>query len=397
MRVLFDSQAFWQQRRGGISRYFSQLFNQLEKYDCIEWGVPLDFSHNEHIQELEKNIGPLSRCSRFLGGVNFKGKGTIFKTLNAIYRRQPEQQRTLQLLCEGNIELFHPTYYDDYFLSEIQNIPFVITVYDMIHELFSAELHDPVTVARKKHLVQKAHRVIAISDNTRSDLIRLTGVDRGKVDVVPHAGSVTNLGKVSSKLDKPEKYMLFVGRRRGYKNFARLFRAVAPLLQQDKALYLVCIGGENPTNPTGPARSLVIEENRLFDKAGVTDRVLRRNADDNELASWYQGATCLVFPSLYEGFGLPIVEAFYNHCPVAASNISSLPEVGGKAVAYFDPESIDSMRDTVTELLRSDELRNHLIKCGQERVKLFSWQRTARETLDVYRTALGRSREQDKV
>jgi len=104
-----------------------------------------------------------------------------------------------------------------------------------------------------------------------------------------------------------------------------------------------------------------------------------------------------VFPSLYEGFGLPILEAFSNYCPVAASNTSSLPEVGGNAVAYFDPESIDSMRDTVTELLRSDEWRNHLIKCGQDRVKLFSWQRTARETLDVYRTALGRSTEQDRV
>lgn len=393
MKVLFDSQAFSLQSLGGISRYFSQLFNQLEKYNCIEWAVPLDFPHNGHIQELEKNIGPLSRYSRFLGGVNFKGKGAIFRILNAVCRPQPERQRTLQLLYKGNIELFHPTYYDDYFLPEIHKTPFVITVYDMIHELFSAEVHDPLTVARKKQLVQKAHRVIAISDNTRRDLIRLTGIDGDKVDVVPLAGSITKLGAISSKLDKPENYMLFVGRRRGYKNFARLFRAVAPLLQQDKTLYLVCIGGENATNPTGSARSFVIEENRLFESEGVADRVLRRNADDNDLASWYQGAACLVFPSLYEGFGLPIVEAFSNYCPVAASNTSSLPEVGGKAVAYFDPESIDSMRETVTELLKSAELRTHLIKCGREQVKLFSWQRTARETLGVYRAALGRSTE----
>ena len=103
---------------------------------------------------------------------------------------------------------------------------------------------------------------------------------------------------------------------------------------------------------------------------------------------WYSNALCLLFPSLYEGFGLPVLDAFSSNCPVACSNTSSLPEVGQDGAAYFQPNSIESMRETIQRLLESEEWRTHLIERGRQRLASFSWLRTAKETIDVYHAAL---------
>ena len=382
MRLLFDGQAFSMQRVGGISRLFSELFRVFHEHNYVEWDVAIDFPDNLYVQDLEKQFGPLTRYTKSFGGIAFKGKGRLFTAINSFNSKHPEHRQTFRLLHKGDIDVFHPTYYDDYFLSELRNIPFVITVYDMIHELFPDVVNDPLTSMRKRRLIKEASQIIAISENTKNDLIRLTDVDEGKIHVVPLASSIGPGRMISSMPERPDKYMLFVGQRGGYKNFGRLFRAVAPLMRRDKSLHLVCLGGKQPNG------KFTLGENRLIDEEGLNDQVLLWAAGNDELVHWYRNALCLLFPSLYEGFGLPVLDAFSSNCPVACSNTSSLPEVGRDGAAYFRPESIESMRETIQRVLESEEWRTHLVERGRQRLASFSWLRTAKETIDVYHAAL---------
>ena len=132
----------------------------------------------------------------------------------------------------------------------------------------------------------------------------------------------------------------------------------------------------------------------LFNEDGTpTDpghRMLKQLPSMLAQLEWYAGALCFVFPSLYEGFGIPVLEAFSCGCPVAASNTSSLPEVGGDSAVYFDPQSEESIRDIVMSLTENSEYRQHLIELGRKRASYFSWQDTARKTIEVYKKALSR-------
>jgi len=382
MKVLFDAQIFSMQRVGGISRLFSELFKSFHRKHNISWDIAIDFPHNAYIQDLEQLGGSLTQYTKFLNGVDVIGKYRLFKALRGFIPTNTERQRTVKKLHEDCIDLFHPTYYDDYFCCELRDKPFVVTVYDMIHELFPDLGSNPIMTSKKKRLILEASRVIAISENTKKDVVRLTGIDEGKVDVVHLASTIGRETRTHRALITPEKYILFVGHRGGYKNFKRFFHAIIPLLNKDKAMYLVCLGGKQLNG------SFELLEKRWIDDAGLADRVLLRAASDDELTNWYRRAQCLVFPSLYEGFGLPVLEALSIGCPVATSNTSSLPEVCGQAAAYFHPESIDSIRTTVEGLVESSDWRRHLIEQGQNHAARFSWDRVANETIGVYQAVL---------
>ena len=378
MRLLYDDQIFCMQKYGGISRVFVELFRVLEYEDSIEWDVQVEFPHNAYIREFEETYRKITAYSQFLGGADFRGKGRLYTATRKILPTIKPQQDILTALRNGKTDLFHPTYYDDYFLEKIENVPFVITVHDMIHELFSEYFTDNSVVLRKARLVEAAQRVIAISESTKADLVRITGVDAGKVEVVPLASSIEFVKTENRSLTKPTKYLLYIGHRDGYKNFSRFFRAIAPLMRADKELSLVCIGGKI-TGGQFPA-----VERRVFHGASLEDQVFVKSVDDAFLGEWYADALCFVFPSLYEGFGLPLLEAFSCGCPVAASNTSSFLEVGGDAAAYFDPHSEEDIRETIAELVRSRQQRENLVQRGREQAKRFSWINTARKTIQVY-------------
>ena len=384
MRLLYDAQIFNMQRFGGISRLYSELFSNFDKEALIEWSVELDFPHNAYIEMLEQNGRRLTAYKKFAWGLDFKGKGRIYNTVRRMGVYNNERRRTLQLLEKKQLNLFHPTYYDDYFLKSLKGTPFVVTVYDMIHELFLQDLKDAETIRRKKSLVETAQRVIAISETTKKDLVRLTGINQSKVDVVPLSSSIGITSPTNNVGSKPQRYVLYVGQRGGYKNFCRFFRAITPLMRADQTLYLICIGGKVVD------ASFTETEKKLISESGLTDRVILKSVTDTELAEWYAGALCFVFPSLYEGFGIPVLEAFSCGCPVAASNTSSLPEVGGDSAVYFDPQSEESIRDIVMSLTENSEYRQHLIELGRKRASYFSWQDTARKTIEVYKKALSR-------
>ena len=170
--------------------------------------------------------------------------------------------------------------------------------------------------------------------------------------------------------------MLYVGNRALYKNFLFFIESIVPLLLQDKTLSVVCAGGKDFTQA----------EKLLFHKWGVEHKLYYFPVNDAILISLYTYALAFVFPSLYEGFGIPILEAFACNCPVLISNTSSLPEIAGNACLCFDPKDKTSIAGAVNQVLLDKSLRKELCKKGKERVNYFSWERTAKETKQVYKS-----------
>jgi len=380
MKILYDFRIFEEQRFGGISRYFYELMQHFRNDPDLTWELPIRYTDNEYLLNLNrlKDIyeeDPISRGKwrlRHLRNRLFLGKN----------RNRANKELAIERIQSGEYDIFHPTYYDDYFLKFLpKNKPFVLTVYDMIHEIYPEyfSLTDP-TSNHKKMLVQRAARIIAISETTKRDLVDIFGVDKDKVTVIYLGNSLaTDAKPTDSNLirDLPVRYLLFVGDRRGHKNFYFFLRAVSALLLANPELQIVCAGS-----------SFKSRENQFFKSLGLIDRIKQYAVDDVRLAYLYQNAMALVFPSLYEGFGLPVLEAFNCGCPAVLSASGSLPEIGGEAAIYFNPKDGRAIREAVSRVINDEDFRRELIRKGAARAKDFSWEKTAQMTQQVYADVL---------
>lgn len=367
MRILYDHQIYDSQLHGGISRYFFELLSRLYGRDDVSVRLGALLSNNAYLRHA---TFPAPRP--FFPSVKPLRKGGVITTVNRWWARR--------LLRRGELDLLHPTYYDPWFLPELRGRPFVLNVHDMVHELFPGLFSpDDPTRERKRALAERAAGIIAISESTKRDLVRLLAVPEERVRVIPLAAALPPPAE-ARPADLPGRYLLFVGQRAGYKNFLPLLGAVAPLLRDEAGPSLLCAGWKPFSR----------EERDAIAGAGLAGRVLHRPApDDAELATLYRHAAAFVFPSRYEGFGIPALEAFSCGCPAALARASSLPEVGGDAAAYFDPEDPASMRAEIARLLGDAGLRRTLVERGRRRLGEFSWDRTAEETLAFYRAIAG--------
>lgn len=367
MKVLYDHQIFTSQVYGGISRYFCELLKNFKNDNEIEYKLSLKYSNNYYIRQLDKLID-----KELLKNFSIKGKYRLQNGINKIL--------SLKNIYEGKYSVFHPTYYDPYFLDYIGRKPFVLTIYDMIHEIYPEMFSSKdKTSERKKTLAQKATKIIAISENTKRDIIKFLGISEDKIEVI-YLGNSFNINKNNKTVNimTPEKYILFVGSRRGYKNFELFIEAISPLFNDDVKLDVVCAGG-------GKFNDMEIEK---LKNLKIKDKVFYYSGSDSVLAYLYQKAVTFVFPSLYEGFGIPILEAFSCGCAVIASNTSSLPEVAGDAVMYFDPKNKLSISSSIQKVIYDNNLRNQLIYKGYQRVKEFTWEKTAKKTKILYEDIL---------
>ncbi len=234
--------------------------------------------------------------------------------------------------------------------------------------------------------IKKAKKIITISNSSKNDIIKMYRVSPEKIAVV-YPGIKPDLGlkikdlrmnDLSKKYGIKRDYILFVGTLQPRKNIVRLIEAFSLIINHKSSigdLSLVIVGKK------GWQYEEILNAPKKY---GVKDRVkFFDSVSDEDLPSLYKNALCFVLPSLYEGFGLPILEAMQYGCPVAASNVSSLPEAGGDAALYFDPENVEDIRKNLESIIQNPELRERLIKKGYEQVKKFSWEKTARETLKV--------------
>lgn len=279
-------------------------------------------------------------------------------------------------------DVFHPTYFEMLSGGDIRRAkaPVVLTVYDALHELYP-DLADPGGEQRtwKKALIPVADHVICISENTKRDVMRLFGVPAERISVIHLASDLTppEAGPGKRSLEPP--YFLYVGHRYDYKNVPRLLAALTLLRRRWPDVQL-CF--------TGTAFSDA-------ERQDLTDRGLGQavrhagRVSDAQLADLYAQAVALIYPSLYEGFGFPLLEAMRCGCPVVAANTSSLPEVAGDAGLLFDPLDSEAMAQAMERVLADGALRADLIERGRRRELNFSWEKATAQTVAVYRAVAG--------
>lgn len=364
MRIAMDYQIFCLQAYGGISRYFVRLAEQFsKKSEDVRIFSPLHC--NEYLQGLDASLVAGQRVAL----TPSKAMRLTIPFNNFVANRKIEK-------WQPDIE--HETYYS-VFNKQPKKHPVVVTVYDMVHELFPNEFSKFGNISmRKRKAVERADHVICISESTRLDLMRLFAVDPGKISVV-HLGFDNFVSGSSWPADAGatcgRPYLLFVGNRGGYKNFFGFLKAFAASHRLKGEFDIIAFGGG----------AFSQAEKDMIEGLGIPARQVRQmGGSDETLGGLYRHASVFVYPSLYEGFGLPPLEAIAHGCPVALSNTSSMPEVVGEAGAYFDPASVENMSSVIEELVFSPSLTQSLTGKGQERLKKFSWSNCADDTLAVY-------------
>jgi glycosyltransferase involved in cell wall biosynthesis len=367
VKVAFDHQAFSLQRYGGVSRYFFELASRLSAHGVSEVSIVAPLYINSY---LSADPGRRITRGRYMPPVTTEGLSGVVPGVVLLANRvaAPWAWRG------AKPDLIHETFFADKPVGKARRR--VVTVYDMIHELFADESLGARKVSRaKRAAVERADHVICISENTRRDLVRLYGIDPARTSVVHLGYSLTaeaNAPKADSSEGRPT--LLYVGGRTGYKNFGALLQAYgsSPVLREFE---LIAFGGH----------PLLPDERKEIERLGITDRVQFESGSDRELAARYRAASAFIFPSKYEGFGIPPLEAMSYGCPVVCSNAGSIPEVVGDAGVYFDPNDPEDLRTALEHVATTEALQADLRTRGYARIKTFSWDKCAAATARIYR------------
>jgi glycosyltransferase involved in cell wall biosynthesis len=366
MKIAYDHQVFSFQRHGGISRYVVELVQNLLHREDIEPTVIAPV----HINEYLRRPGIRERVRGSYLPLAFRGGAKVVGLLNSAL---------LPLFWKGReFDIVHETYYSKALCG--RGRVRILTIHDLIHEQFPQDFPDTARViAAKRAAAERADHIICVSENTRRDAIRLLGIGHERTSVI-HLGY--SLG--FQHADSPGRYLapcvLYVGQRGGYKNFEVLLEAFASSPKLRQAFDLVAFGG----------RSFSTEEQSRIHALGFADRVRQVGGDDALLNAYYRAAVAFVYPSRYEGFGIPPLEAMATGCPVACSNAGSLREVVGPAGAYFDPDDREGLREILERLTDDAVYADELRAKGFEQIKKYSWARCAAETLQTYQRLAGR-------
>jgi len=283
-------------------------------------------------------------------------------------------------------------------------VPFIITVHDLIRYfdlkgnrtlINRPNFRDRLRLNMDYKGIKKAARIIAVSQATKNDLIHYLDIPEEQISVVLLGVDHNVFHPVSHRVSN-RPYVLFVGSEHPRKNLAQLLKAFSQLKSEPefKGLKLVKVGKAG-SRQLGNFRKQTTE---VINSLGLTKEVIFTDfVSESELPAYYSGATVFVFPSLYEGFGLPPLEAMACGCPVITSNTSSLPEVVGKAGIMVDPYDTDGLVKAMRQVLTNNELRNDMIRKGLEQAKRFSWGKTAEMTQEVYNKIADEQRDRDQA
>lgn len=359
MRILYDGAVSRELGEGGIKRYFANLIRRL----------PADFE--PHFTTCRAPVEtepshPRLRIHRFR---RFRPQRVSVK-LERVFFGRVQDSRVY--------DLAHPTYYTLLSQREIRDYrcPVVITVWDMIHELFAEQIDPSGRVAQQKQrAIEAADAVLCISENTKRDLLAHCRIAESKILVTPLASDLDTSLLEGDEPRPARPYFLYVGARAGYKNFDGLLSAFAAATTLAPDVCLCVVGA--PFSPVETKRIAELGLTGLVENYGQTS--------DRQLVALYRHSVAFVYPSLYEGFGIPPLEAMQCGTPVVASNRASIPEVVGDAGILFDPSRGDQLTDILVGLIRDPASRGPLIERGYERTRQFSWEKTARQTIEIYR------------
>lgn len=354
----------------GIGRYIRSLVEELAQ---------LPNKHTYTLFVIEQEL------ARARDQLKLPPERFSFVPVDASYYSWREQVRFFQQIQSVPADVFHFTHFN---VPLLFKKPYVVTIHDATRFIFPGQKRQRLIEQLGYELVfaqavKKARRVICVTEHTRQELARLPlragpaeVIYEGVDDTFHQPVSPLNRQKVRALLDTQDPYLLYVGVWMGHKNLRRLLEAFAQVRRSDQRLKLVVTGKPVPRylNVVDIVRELGLMEHVIF--PGFVPHEL--------LPALYAESACFVFPSLYEGFGLPPLEAAACGTPVVTSNVSSLPEVMGQAAEYVNPEHVPSIAAGITHVLYHDDRRVQLIQAGKRRAAEFSWRECAAQTLHVY-------------
>lgn len=369
MNVIVDGVIFQMQSKGGISRIYQEI---LPRMCDLDGSIHISLLTERNImQELPSHM--LISHHGIPLVINYLRPWRLWKSIIPKVRDGVIKLK----IGPAKSKIWHSTYYT---MLEGWKGHSVVTVYDMIHErfpdLFNKQCDDPFR-ERKKKCILSSKAIICISHTTREDLQNFYGIDSDRVWVAPLAHSqifrplINKTDPLLPETTRP--FFLYVGDRFHYKNFEGMLEAYS-IWPGRKDIDILVVG--RPWSNS--------EEKRLME-LGIKDRLhLLTDMADEDLCNLYNRAVAFIYPSLYEGFGIPILEAMSCGCPVIASRIPSTLEVAGECPIYFEPDKTEDLLCAFENVLSEgrDSLRT---KRGLAHVKHFSWDRTAAHTLEVYR------------
>lgn len=364
VKVLFDGEAFFRHRRSGISRYFSELVAhyRAEPSYGVQPVTPYRWVANAHLAERVRG--------RYLAPpLPGRLRQPVLERLNRVGR-----------LAHGDRparDLVHHSLVDPQSFDRWTAPLHVATIYDFLAETEANENDYAAEAARtQREVLARADGILCISEATRDALYHYFPDYAKPVIVTPLGVGREFLSPSPASVALPERYVLFVGNRHAHKNAGLLFQAMSRIGSRYPDLRLVLCGAWLP------------EEDAILAEHGLTERTVRIRPNDSDLPGIYARAAAFVFPSRYEGFGLPAVEAMAAGAPTLASRIPALVEVTAGGAALFDPESVDELVAELEHVLDDPEHAEQLRQRGRERAACYTWERTAATTAAAYRTVL---------
>ena len=353
MKVLFDHLAF-NQRYGGVPKYFTEIFIQLKKYHDLEIITCILISRNADLQRLKINYWDFPNW-------NFRGNAKIERIIGDIF--------TSFRLITSNYDIYHPTHYSNFGIKLLKlfrrNKQIVCTVHDMNNWVIPEHYPKKMVLRKRRQEFQMLHSdlIIAVSNNTKEDIIKYYPKLHDKIVVAPHG---INNSKAKPFKNLPEKYLLFVGTRNRYKNFEVLLKAFGEIVNEFIDFKLVCVG-----------KPFSSKEIRLQEKLGILSFIQVHQLNNEELSYAYKNASLFVFPSIYEGFGIPCLEAMSNNCRILASDIKIFREICGDTIYYFNPNNLTELIKQLRKSLTTEENKQLQNSKYQKVLDSYTWRKSA--------------------
>lgn len=366
VKVLFDSQTYDLQTFGDISRMYVELHKELDRNEIVDNFTGIGLANGKY-NAIDSSFSVLNTNNIYLKQLK------PYK----INKNGNNRNYTIEQLKKGDFDIFYPTFFNPYFIPYLNGKPFVMSIHDMIPELYPQFFStNDMQIVGKRIMAKQAAAIEVPTETTKRDVMRILDVDENKIYVIGR-GYDKDFGKnITQERIFNFKYILYVGQRNAYKRFDWFIKFASEFLKEHNDIKLVCTGADFNDN-----------EMHMFDTYGISDKIIHIYANDNDLAKLYRDALCFVYSSEYEGFGMPILEAYQMNC-IALLNKDNkcFKEITDDKGVFFqmneNSSDISSILNDIINL--TDEKKNYILNRQKDILLKYSWKNSAYKLSKIF-------------